>query len=390
MESTHKQRPRLALHKGRLARPLTAAELLLFVAVGCTATSLTVCWPSLAANLFASARDGELGAPSARALRWLQVGLLTIGVVCGVVWWRLRRQPSWTTRLRLGHALALGLGVALGGTLAEVACRVGNRMQYGLWWRSPIPAQPPLIQVGPLRLLEPGCYSVPVRNDFTARVTRVPVYVNRFGLKGSEVTETKSTRWRILCVGGSTTYGWYLSNSQMYPAQLQRLLDQRYGLGQAEVLNAGVPAYTTQHVIQALQNRWFRLQPDTVLYYAGYNDVWHAFAEQHGSVPALETERPTDPASQSLDLGPPKTGPVRVSLATLALANPIANTLARWRSGFPVVDYSLSPNEAGRSRDALQPELIARYRRDLEELADLCESRGIKLALATFASSWNP
>ncbi|MBI3468742.1 MAG: hypothetical protein HY000_37540, partial [Planctomycetes bacterium] len=47
-------------------------------------------------------------------------------------------------------------------------------------------------------------------------------------------------------------------------------------------------------------------------------------------------------------------------------------------------------NEAGRSRDALQPELIARYRRDLEELADLCESRGIKLALATFASSWNP
>ena len=56
---------------------------------------------------------------------------------------------------------------------------------------------------------------------------------------------------RIVCLGASPTFGWGVAEGEAYPAVLERLLRER-GVN-AEVINGGVPGYSTWQA-----SRWFR------------------------------------------------------------------------------------------------------------------------------------
>jgi lysophospholipase L1-like esterase len=98
---------------------------------------------------------------------------------------------------------------------------------------------------------------------------------NAFGLRGAEPLVPKPPGVvRILCLGGSTTYGSGVSAEEAYPARLAALLAGVASPGtRYEVLNCGVPGYTSVESLIALELRLFELEPDGLVVCHGINDA---------------------------------------------------------------------------------------------------------------------
>jgi lysophospholipase L1-like esterase len=79
---------------------------------------------------------------------------------------------------------------------------------------------------------------------------------------------------RVLCVGDSHTYGALVRREEAFPAQLQRLLEQREP-GVWSVVNLGVPGLSSTQVRNRLPVWLARYQPDAVVAWSGVNDSWN-------------------------------------------------------------------------------------------------------------------
>ena len=99
--------------------------------------------------------------------------------------------------------------------------------------------------------------------------------VNSLGYRGPEIAVPKPDAvYRIVAIGGSTTYGLFLDLWQLaYPRQLQETLQRDYGYGAVEVINAGVPQYSTWESAVNMLLRIPDLEPDLIIIYHGINDV---------------------------------------------------------------------------------------------------------------------
>lgn len=96
---------------------------------------------------------------------------------------------------------------------------------------------------------------------------------NVAGFRGGAATrERKPGVLRVACLGDSSTYGWGLDHAESYPARLQALLDERLGAGRAEVLNFGVPGYTSFQGAKLLEREVLAYRPDVVTIAYGAND----------------------------------------------------------------------------------------------------------------------
>ncbi|MGB2987922.1 MAG: GDSL-type esterase/lipase family protein [Phycisphaerae bacterium] len=85
----------------------------------------------------------------------------------------------------------------------------------------------------------------------------------------------KTAQIRIICLGGSTTWGHHLDGEDSWPAILEEYLRV---LGyDVEIINAGYPWYTTVHSIAnyTLQMRYYN--PDIVIVMHGVNDLARSF-----------------------------------------------------------------------------------------------------------------
>lgn len=78
---------------------------------------------------------------------------------------------------------------------------------------------------------------------------------------------------RILVIGDSFTVGDQVSVDSTYPGVLQRLLDEHYGPGRFEVVNAGFPSYGTVHEARYLAKFGRRFEPDLVVLGMTPNDL---------------------------------------------------------------------------------------------------------------------
>ncbi len=96
---------------------------------------------------------------------------------------------------------------------------------------------------------------------------------NAHGLRGPEVSLRKPARvFRVACLGGSSTYGTGpRSDKATYPARLQQHL-RRVGT-RAEVLNFGVPGWTTTESLINLSLRVIAFEPDLLIVYHATNDA---------------------------------------------------------------------------------------------------------------------
>ena len=98
---------------------------------------------------------------------------------------------------------------------------------------------------------------------------------NSFGFRGKEIEADKPEGvCRIFCIGGSTTYTTSVDNHvDSYPAQLERVLREKYGHRDVEVINTGVAAFSSLDSLLNLQLRVLPLDPDLIVVYHGINDV---------------------------------------------------------------------------------------------------------------------
>lgn len=92
----------------------------------------------------------------------------------------------------------------------------------------------------------------------------VPANINALGMRGAEPEDPKPTgRLRVLVLGDSTYFGHGVADDETFPAQLQALW-RAAGLD-VEVLNGGVPGYSTEQTRIQLDEMGWALAPDLLL-----------------------------------------------------------------------------------------------------------------------------
>ena len=100
-------------------------------------------------------------------------------------------------------------------------------------------------------------------------------YHNSLGYRNDEISlEKPGNVYRIVALGGSSTYDVTIQdNKKTFTAQLEKLLKEKYGYPNVEVVNAGVPGYNSWEILINLEFRVLDLDPDLVIIYENTNDV---------------------------------------------------------------------------------------------------------------------
>jgi lysophospholipase L1-like esterase len=101
----------------------------------------------------------------------------------------------------------------------------------------------------------------------------VPFSINKLGFRSPEISKQKPAGViRVLCLGDSITMGPALPDSILYPAVLQKELDEKYPGKTFEVVNAGASGYGIKEEFLLLKEDGLALSPDlVVLQYALYD-----------------------------------------------------------------------------------------------------------------------
>ena len=102
---------------------------------------------------------------------------------------------------------------------------------------------------------------------------------NSLGFRGDEIAVPKPRgTYRIAMIGGSTTYGNGTGTdyTKSYPYRLEETLNGA-GYDFVEVINAGVPSYSTWESLINFQFRVLDLEPDLIVIYHGSTDLIDRF-----------------------------------------------------------------------------------------------------------------
>jgi lysophospholipase L1-like esterase len=101
------------------------------------------------------------------------------------------------------------------------------------------------------------------------------IQTNSYGFRSHEFPVTKRPEdFFVLCLGGSTTYGYSDSNETTWPEQLERKLAQHYPDRHVVVFNLGLDMATSVVSVVNLALVGAHLQPDLIINYDGVNDLW--------------------------------------------------------------------------------------------------------------------
>ncbi|MEQ8323110.1 MAG: GDSL-type esterase/lipase family protein [Vicingaceae bacterium] len=88
---------------------------------------------------------------------------------------------------------------------------------------------------------------------------------NSLGYRGSELT---NSHYKVVAMGGSTTYGVGVSNDETWTYLLDSLLSDEF-----QVINMGTPGHTTVEHLVTMALHMDEIKPDVVLLHTGLNDM---------------------------------------------------------------------------------------------------------------------
>jgi lysophospholipase L1-like esterase len=115
----------------------------------------------------------------------------------------------------------------------------------------------------------------PNQNCFT-KVDHKPVHINSLGTRGPEFSPDKPAgTYRILSLGDSRTFGWGLSDEETYSALVEKKL--RDSGVKAEVINAGVNAWSFMQMTTFFREFGLKWRPDAVI--VGEGNLWTQFRD---------------------------------------------------------------------------------------------------------------
>lgn len=101
------------------------------------------------------------------------------------------------------------------------------------------------------------------------------VRISSQGFRDDEISPTKIPgEYRIIVIGDSRTFGFGVTQEQIYPQQLEHLLAKHYPERPITVLNAGVPGCTSREALRFVETQAFEFDPDLIIVAVGHNDRW--------------------------------------------------------------------------------------------------------------------
>ncbi len=195
------------------------------------------------------------------------------------------------------------------------------------------------------------------------------VDVNSLGFRGPEMQSPKAPgTFRIFAIGESSTFGWkgVRSHSEAWPAVLEAKLRAAHPGRAIEVVNAGVPGYTSIEQRINFLLRISHLQPDAIVIYHGNNDLTWSW------VPNIETNLVY---GRGESIGPP---------SRLARVVDYSYVLMELRSRMDL--FSRSTNQ---KHDLPDTTAIRVLRDNLAGLVGDARRVGARVAIGTFAHGLN-
>jgi len=99
--------------------------------------------------------------------------------------------------------------------------------------------------------------------------------INFLGLRGPDLPP-KTDKLRIVAMGNSCTFGWGMTDNEIYVKRLESCLNAISELPPVEVINAGIPGYSSFQGRRFFNSDILELQPDIVLLLFAWNDQWAA------------------------------------------------------------------------------------------------------------------
>ena len=98
--------------------------------------------------------------------------------------------------------------------------------------------------------------------------------INSDGLRGQEIPAPQGgNELRILCLGGSVTYGVGVSDRFPFPVQMQKKLQEAMPDRRVVVINGGSSAMASHQYMQILVDLHDRLKPDIIIVMVGQNET---------------------------------------------------------------------------------------------------------------------
>jgi len=102
------------------------------------------------------------------------------------------------------------------------------------------------------------------------------LYVHTIRFRSGKVNVQKSPGVsRIICMGGSSTWGSGVGDNETWPAFLELIVREK-GI-EAQIINAGISGYTSFQVMIFIREYLLRYNPDAFILYIGHNDMAHSF-----------------------------------------------------------------------------------------------------------------
>jgi lysophospholipase L1-like esterase len=97
---------------------------------------------------------------------------------------------------------------------------------------------------------------------------------NSLGFRGPDFDPSKPPgTFRVITLGGSSTFGFHNTDTGTYPYQLQQRFREPIDGRRIEVINAGFPYYTTASIRSLLESELGAYDPDLLTLYTAYNDA---------------------------------------------------------------------------------------------------------------------
>lgn len=283
-----------------------------------------------------------------------------------------------------GSKLRRGLWAALFGAVVlvvafEVLCRVAPPAALTREALDPIKVELKESRVQPHPYL-----AYAGRPDFKLRKPSPPLEVvhNSMGFAGPETTwEKPADVYRIVCLGGSSTYGIGPSSTfKNWPVQLEQQLNASGLARRVEVINLGLQGYSTFESEINLALRGVELRPDLVVVYHTINDLRCAL------YPGVVRDNTHWRGIWPVDRPDPLLDTLERSFVFLAGRRYLTDWLQTRRDigTYVIVDFGkYYPDDFAQPSD---PDLgFASFRRNLVNIVAIARAHGAEVLLATEA-----
>ena len=110
-----------------------------------------------------------------------------------------------------------------------------------------------------------------LKPGFRGDIFSTTCVINSLGLRTPEFAWEKGDTFRIVCIGNSCTFGNLLPENETYARKLEKLCRDEFG-ERVQVINVGIPGYSSYQGLMFLREKILQFQPDLLIASFGFND----------------------------------------------------------------------------------------------------------------------